>query len=222
MTPLRAEGASRHTGRPSRTAIGRPCSVTRSPNPQSGDRRSVLRTPGEDVGGRHRMARVRILFHAGGSYVGVPTLSSERPIRLGIIGTGLAVKRLHWPVLRQMPDRFAIAGFANRTRATAEEFAAVAGLSMEGRWWQRCAPGGREHAGRPAGVRIGGGGRSAGGFGLGGVAANRGSPAVATGRIRRPLRRSAVSGSSNRSLATRLEADQAEYHRQEGFVYLKA
>jgi GFO/IDH/MocA oxidoreductase family protein len=63
--------------------------------------------------------------------VAVPTFSPDRPIRLGIIGTGLAVKRLHWPVLRQMPDRFTIAGFANRTRATAEEFAAMADLSMD-------------------------------------------------------------------------------------------
>ena len=59
-------------------------------------------------------------------------LPPTRPIRLGIIGTGLAAKRLHWPTLRQMPDRFAIAGFANRTRATAEGFAAMAGLSMDG------------------------------------------------------------------------------------------
>jgi predicted dehydrogenase len=54
------------------------------------------------------------------------------PIRLGIIGTGLAVKRLHWPGLARMPERFRVVGFANRTRATAEEFAALAGLSMDG------------------------------------------------------------------------------------------
>jgi predicted dehydrogenase len=57
--------------------------------------------------------------------------TAARPIRLGIIGTGLAAKRLHWPTLRRMPDRFAIAGFANRTRATAEEFAVLTGLSMD-------------------------------------------------------------------------------------------
>ncbi len=61
-----------------------------------------------------------------------PHSTAARPIRLGIIGTGLAVKRLHWPALRHMPNRFTIAGFANRTRATAEEFAAVAGLTMDG------------------------------------------------------------------------------------------
>jgi predicted dehydrogenase len=61
-----------------------------------------------------------------------PLSTAARPIRLGIIGTGLAVRRLHWPALRQMPDRFTIAGFANRTRATAEAFAAMAGLGMDG------------------------------------------------------------------------------------------
>jgi predicted dehydrogenase len=59
------------------------------------------------------------------------TLSApQRLIRLGIIGTGLAVKKLHWPALVRMADRFVVAAFANRTRATAEEFAALAGLTM--------------------------------------------------------------------------------------------
>jgi predicted dehydrogenase len=56
---------------------------------------------------------------------------AQRPIRLGIIGTGLAVKKLHWPALVKLPDRFAVAAFANRTRATAEEFAALAQLPMD-------------------------------------------------------------------------------------------
>jgi predicted dehydrogenase len=60
-----------------------------------------------------------------------PLVVPDRPIRLGIIGTGLAVKKLHWPALVQIPGRFTVAAFANRTRATAEEFAAQAGLSME-------------------------------------------------------------------------------------------
>ena len=58
--------------------------------------------------------------------------SPVRVVRLGIIGTGLAVKKLHWPALVKMPDRFAVVGFANRTRSTAEDFAAFAGLSMNG------------------------------------------------------------------------------------------
>jgi predicted dehydrogenase len=52
-------------------------------------------------------------------------------IRIGIIGTGLAVKRLHWPALVKLPDRFSVAAFANRTRAVAEEFAALARLPMD-------------------------------------------------------------------------------------------
>ena len=57
--------------------------------------------------------------------------SAIRPIRLGIIGTGLAVKKLHWPALARMSDRFVVAAFANRTRSTAEEFATLAHLSMD-------------------------------------------------------------------------------------------
>jgi predicted dehydrogenase len=55
----------------------------------------------------------------------------QRPIRLGIIGTGLAVRKLHWPALVRLPDRFTVAAFANRTRATAEEFSALAQLPMD-------------------------------------------------------------------------------------------
>jgi predicted dehydrogenase len=60
----------------------------------------------------------------------VSATSVARPIRLGIIGTGLAVQKLHWPALRQMPDRFTIVAFANDTRPPAEAFAAYAGVSM--------------------------------------------------------------------------------------------
>jgi len=31
-----------------------------------------------------------------------------RPVRLGIIGTGLAVKKLHWPALVRMRNRFVV------------------------------------------------------------------------------------------------------------------
>lgn len=60
------------------------------------------------------------------------TDTATRSVRLGIIGTGLAIKKLHWPALRQLPDRFTIAGFANHTRPPAQEFAELAGLSMAG------------------------------------------------------------------------------------------
>src|SRR5215216_2786121 len=59
------------------------------------------------------------------------TLSSVPPVRLGIIGTGIAVEKLHWPALRQMPDHFDIVAFANHTRPKAEAFAQLAGLSMD-------------------------------------------------------------------------------------------
>lgn len=61
----------------------------------------------------------------------MPSRRSE-PIRLGIVGTGLALERLHWPALRQMPERFRVVAFANDTREPAEKFAAEAGLSMDG------------------------------------------------------------------------------------------
>ena len=54
------------------------------------------------------------------------------PVRLGIVGTGLAARRLHWPALAKMPARFDVAAFANRTRSTAKEFAAFTGLPMTG------------------------------------------------------------------------------------------
>jgi predicted dehydrogenase len=56
--------------------------------------------------------------------------AAPRPIRLGIIGTGLAVEQLHWPALRQMPERFTVIAFANHTRPKAERFAADSGASM--------------------------------------------------------------------------------------------
>lgn len=58
--------------------------------------------------------------------------SARRPIRLGIIGTGLAAKKIHWPVLARMPERFEVVAFSNRTRSTAEEFADLAGLGTGG------------------------------------------------------------------------------------------
>lgn len=56
---------------------------------------------------------------------------SSRRIRLGIIGTGLAIKLLHWPALAQLTDRFEVAAFSNRSRGPAEAFAKTAGVSMD-------------------------------------------------------------------------------------------
>jgi len=53
------------------------------------------------------------------------------PLRLGIIGTGLAVEQLHWPALKDMPDRDRVTAFANRGRENAERFAAYSGASLD-------------------------------------------------------------------------------------------
>jgi len=45
------------------------------------------------------------------------------PIRLGVIGCGLATKNLHWPALRRMPDKFQIVAACNRTPEKVREFA---------------------------------------------------------------------------------------------------
>lgn len=44
-------------------------------------------------------------------------------LNLGIIGTGSAVRRIHWPVLLKMRSEFRIVAVANRTRAKADDFA---------------------------------------------------------------------------------------------------
>jgi predicted dehydrogenase len=51
------------------------------------------------------------------------------PLRLGIIGCGLATKNLHWPVLRQMPGKFRVVAVCNHTPEKAREFARIAGLN---------------------------------------------------------------------------------------------
>jgi len=71
-----------------------------------------------------------VTIHAEDAIVTTTASPAIRQVRLGIIGTGLAVKKLHWPALVRMRDRFVVVAFANRARATAEEFAALANLSM--------------------------------------------------------------------------------------------
>jgi predicted dehydrogenase len=58
-------------------------------------------------------------------------VNTSQPIRLGVIGTGLAVERLHWPALRRLTKQFEIVAFANHTRPKAEHFAGYAGLAMD-------------------------------------------------------------------------------------------
>lgn len=53
----------------------------------------------------------------------------RRPIKLGIIGTGLASRNLHWPVLKEIPDLFQVTAVCNRGEEKAAEFARLVGLS---------------------------------------------------------------------------------------------
>jgi predicted dehydrogenase len=53
--------------------------------------------------------------------------SLAHPLRLGIIGAGAAVRKLHRPVLQTLSDKVRIVAVANRSRATAENFALSVG-----------------------------------------------------------------------------------------------
>lgn len=50
-----------------------------------------------------------------------------QPINLGIIGAGLAVKKLHWPALERLRDRFNIVAVADIDRSKAEATARMVG-----------------------------------------------------------------------------------------------
>lgn len=54
-----------------------------------------------------------------------------KKIRLGVIGTGLAWERLHYPALLELGDLFEIVALANRTKADAENFARTIGLDVK-------------------------------------------------------------------------------------------
>lgn len=52
-------------------------------------------------------------------------------IRLGVIGTGLAWERLHYPAIKELQDKYEIVALANRTRSDAEKFAGLIGLDLK-------------------------------------------------------------------------------------------
>ncbi len=52
-------------------------------------------------------------------------------IKLGIIGTGVAARQLHWPALQQLTDKYEIVALANRTKSKAVKFAKKIGLATE-------------------------------------------------------------------------------------------
>ena len=58
------------------------------------------------------------------------TQGTTRPIRLGVIGTGLAVEQLHWPALKRMRDRFEIVAFAEPDSDHAAHFADYTGTAI--------------------------------------------------------------------------------------------
>lgn len=54
-----------------------------------------------------------------------------KKLRLGVIGTGLAWERLHYPALKELGDRYEIVALANRTKKDAEEFAKKINLDLD-------------------------------------------------------------------------------------------
>lgn len=46
-----------------------------------------------------------------------------RPLRLGLLGTGLAARKLYWPALAGMPRLIQLAAVCNRTKSKAQDFA---------------------------------------------------------------------------------------------------
>ena len=49
------------------------------------------------------------------------------PIRLGLIGTGLAIEKLHWPALRGLTDRYVVTAFTDSSAEQSRRFAAYSG-----------------------------------------------------------------------------------------------
>jgi predicted dehydrogenase len=49
------------------------------------------------------------------------------PVRLGIIGCGIAARELHWPALEKMTDRFRITVVCNHTEPKAKSFSELVG-----------------------------------------------------------------------------------------------
>ena len=52
-------------------------------------------------------------------------------IRLGIIGTGMAWERLHWPAIQELGDKYQVVAVCNRTKEDAVNFANSINLGIE-------------------------------------------------------------------------------------------
>lgn len=53
------------------------------------------------------------------------------PIRLGLLGTGLAARRLHWPALQRLSDRYTVTACHDRSPDAMAAFAELTGLPSE-------------------------------------------------------------------------------------------
>lgn len=58
-------------------------------------------------------------------------LASGRPIRLGLLGTGLAARRLHWPALQRLADRYTVVACHDRSPDAMAAFAELTGLPRD-------------------------------------------------------------------------------------------
>ncbi|MBO0701931.1 MAG: Gfo/Idh/MocA family oxidoreductase, partial [Candidatus Dormibacteraeota bacterium] len=56
---------------------------------------------------------------------------SQRPVRLGLLGTGLAARKLHWPALRRLSERYAVTACHDRSPEAMAEFADLAGVARD-------------------------------------------------------------------------------------------
>jgi predicted dehydrogenase len=52
-------------------------------------------------------------------------LTNKEPIKIGIIGCGIAAKKYHWPVIKQLRRKIEITAVCNHTAKKAKEFAAL-------------------------------------------------------------------------------------------------
>ena len=55
----------------------------------------------------------------------------KRPVQLGIIGSGLAVKQLHWPALKKLPGKFQIVTTCDANPVAAQEVARMAAQDLD-------------------------------------------------------------------------------------------
>lgn len=62
---------------------------------------------------------------------GKPNMADRNMIRLGVIGTGLAVEKLHWPALKRLSAKFQITAYANHTKPKADHFAEYSHTSTD-------------------------------------------------------------------------------------------